>query len=75
MWSTARCRSQAAGSDYGVVLTPGAGTGSYTIDQRATEALRARLGASRGKARSMIDRGDGFEQMLRGEIKPWVRSA
>ena len=21
----------------------------------------------------MIDRGDGFEKMMRGEVKPWVR--
>jgi hypothetical protein len=27
------------------------------------------------RADSMIDRGAGFEKMLRGEVKPWTRTA
>jgi hypothetical protein len=23
---------------------------------------------------AMIDRGDGFEKMIRGEVKPWTRT-
>jgi hypothetical protein len=33
------------------------------------------LQAQRGGARPAIDRGDGYEKMLRGEVKPWQRSA
>ena len=34
---------------------------------------QARAGAR--KERPMIDRGDGYEKMLRGEVVPWTRSA
>jgi N-methylhydantoinase B len=65
---------EAARNDYGVMLKPD-GSGSFTIDAQATEALRAKLKAARNNAPAMIDRGSGFEKMLRGEVKPWVRSA
>jgi hypothetical protein len=38
-------------------------------------ALRAKLAARRGKDLPMIDRGEGYEKMLRGEVVPWTRSA
>ena len=44
------------------------------IDEAATEALREKLKAARTSAPPMIDRGAGFEKMLRGEVKPWMRS-
>jgi N-methylhydantoinase B len=63
----------AARDDYGVMLKPDAG-GAFTIDANATAAQRERLKAKRGGARPMIDRGDGFEKMIRGEAKPWTHS-
>jgi N-methylhydantoinase B len=66
--------AEAARHDYGVVLKPD-GNGSFTIDAQATDTLRAKLKASRTSPPPMIDRGAGFEKMLRGEVKPWVRSA
>jgi N-methylhydantoinase B len=63
---------QAAHEDYGVVLD--GGSEGFDIDAKATAALREKLKTSRRGEMSMIDRGPGFEQMLRGEVKPWVRS-
>jgi N-methylhydantoinase B len=63
----------AARDDYGVVLAPQAGADTLTIDSAATAALRATIASRRGHDRSMIDRGEGYETMLRGEAKPWVR--
>jgi len=65
----------AARDDYGVVLVPDAGADSFTIDAQATMALRAKLVARRGKDLPMIDRGEGYAKMLRGEVVPWTRSA
>jgi N-methylhydantoinase B len=59
--------------DYGVVLS---GTGSeLAVDEQATQMLRDRLRRKKKTARPVIDRGEGFERMLRGEFKPWIRSA
>jgi N-methylhydantoinase B len=63
----------AARADYGVVLVD-AGGGSFSIDVKATEALRENLKLSPPRGKSMIDRGRGFEKMIRGEVKPWARS-
>jgi N-methylhydantoinase B len=65
----------AARDDYGVVLTPASGTDSFLIDEAATAALRAKLRTQRREDRPMIDRGQGYERMLRGEVVPWTRSA
>jgi len=64
----------AARDDYGVALKPDAGGDSFTIDAQATTALREKLKAERPGERHMIDRGDGFEKLIRGEIKAWTRS-
>jgi N-methylhydantoinase B len=45
------------------------------IDEAATAALRAKLRTQRREDRPMIDRGQGYERMLRGEVVPWTRSA
>ena len=45
----------------------------FVIDETETAALRAKLKAARKSAPPMIDRGSGFEKMMRGEVKPWVR--
>jgi N-methylhydantoinase B len=65
----------AARDDYGVVLVPGESAGSCTLDEQATASLRAKLQGRRRKDRPIIDRGDGYEKMLRGEVVPWTRSA
>jgi N-methylhydantoinase B len=65
----------AARDDYGVVLVPAAGTDSVRIDEEATAALRAKVRAERRRDQPMIDRGQGYEKRLRGEVLPWTRSA
>jgi N-methylhydantoinase B len=62
----------AAREEYGVVLDRS--SEDFEIDAKATAALREKLRASRTTTSSMIDRGSGFEQMLRGEVKPWTRT-
>jgi N-methylhydantoinase B len=63
----------AARDDYGVVLS---GTADeMVVDEQATRTLRDQLRGKGSAARPVIDRGEGFERMLRGEFKPWVRSA
>jgi N-methylhydantoinase B len=55
----------AARDDYGVVLTPGALAGEYEVDRAGTEKRRAALRAVRKGPLPMIDRGPGYERMLR----------
>jgi N-methylhydantoinase B len=64
----------AAHDDYGVVLRETDGKDPFVIDEAATAALRAKLKVARKSAPPMIDRGTGYEKMIRGEVKPWVRS-
>jgi len=65
----------AARDDYGVVLNPDAGENSFAIDAKATATLREKLKSARTSQPLMIDRGSGFEKMIRGEVKPWTRTA
>jgi len=65
----------AARDDYGVVLKAGAGDNAFAVDAQETISLRAKLKSARTSKLSMIDRGEGFEKMIRGEVKPWTRSA
>ncbi|HKC42578.1 MAG TPA: hydantoinase B/oxoprolinase family protein [Burkholderiales bacterium] len=55
----------AARADYGVVLAPGRGEDEYEIDHAATEKLRDELGAARTEPLATIDRGPGYERMVR----------
>jgi N-methylhydantoinase B len=64
---------RAAREEYGVVLDGDVET--CTVNAEATAALRDKLKAGRRGEPPMIDRGFGFEKMLRGEVKPWTRSA
>jgi N-methylhydantoinase B len=64
---------EAAREHYGVVLLAAA-DGSFDIEAAATAALRVNLRSQRAGETAMIDRGAGFDKMLRGEVKPWVRS-
>jgi N-methylhydantoinase B len=65
----------AARDDYGVVIVSGADADSASIDEQATKELRERVHGARRSTPPIIDRGEGFEKMLRGEFKPWTRSA
>jgi N-methylhydantoinase B len=60
-----RISLQSARDDYGVVL--GEDADGYAVDTVATEKLRAGLRAKRTGRLPMIDRGEGFEKMLRGK--------
>ena len=64
----------AARADYGVVLEE-TSPGSWRVDAAATAGLRDELRHRRGgSAPPMIDRGPGYEQMLRGECAPRMRN-
>jgi N-methylhydantoinase B len=65
---------EAARAEYGVVVLAAA-EGTFKVDAPSTAALRVNLREQRKAAPAMIDRGEGFDKMLRGEAKPWVRSA
>ena len=57
---------KAAHDEYGVILKSASPDDPPEIDLSGTEALRAKLRASRGELR-MLDRGPGYERMVRGE--------
>ncbi len=64
----------AARADYGIVLEK-TSPGSWRVDAAATAGLRDELRHRRGgSAPPMIDRGPGYEQMLRGECAPRMRT-
>jgi N-methylhydantoinase B len=43
------------------------------IDEAATKQRRAELAKVRNNPPPMIDRGEGYEKMLRGEHRPRMR--
>jgi hypothetical protein len=57
------------------VLVTADGIEAFCVDGKGTAALREKLKAARRGEPAMIDRGEGFEKMIRGEVKPWTRSA
>ena len=57
----------AARTEYGVVLTPGQGDEQYEIDGAATEKLRAEVRAARRGPLPVIDRGPGYDRMVRAK--------
>jgi N-methylhydantoinase B len=67
-----RVSVERARDDYGVVLAA-AGTAEVAVDEPATAKRRAALRAQRNGPPAMIDRGTGFEKMLRGELAPRMR--
>lgn len=69
-----RVSVEVARKDYGVVLAIGA-DGVAVPDTDATAALRDEIRLRRAAPLPMIDRGPGFEAMLRGECKPWTRTS
>ena len=62
-----------AEKDYGVVLKEGDGAGRPVIDEVVTRDLRAEMTKARSAPLPMIDRGEGYEKMLRGEHRPRIR--
>jgi N-methylhydantoinase B len=66
-----RVSVQAARDDYGVLLA--AEDDEYRVDEAATARLRNELRAKRGASLPAIDRGDGYEKMLRGECAPRMK--
>src|SRR5258708_22285474 len=62
-----------AGADYGVVFTPTSTAEQPQIDQAATLLRRGDQRKARKGPLPMIDRGDGYEKMLRGEHFPPMR--
>jgi N-methylhydantoinase B len=63
----------AARDSYGVIVTQGDDPDGYDIDAPATAERRMTLRAKRRSPLPMIDRGEGYEQMLRGECAPRMR--
>jgi N-methylhydantoinase B len=60
----------AATRDYGVVFTAASTADEPEIDEAATLVRRAELTKARSGPLPMIDRGEGYQQMLRGEHGP-----
>jgi len=60
-----------AEADYGVVFIGAAD--QPVIDEAATTQRRTELAKTRNNLPPMIDRGEGYEKMLRGEHRPRMR--
>ena len=60
-----------AAADYGVVFRTG--DAPPVIDEAATKQRRADIEKTRTAPPAMIDRGEGYEKMLRGEHRPRMR--
>jgi len=65
-----RVSQQAAQDDYGVVLRTGAPSDGYDLDAAATAKLRSDRRGQRASPPPTIDRGPGYERMVRGECPP-----
>jgi N-methylhydantoinase B len=68
-----RVSAARARDDYGVLLVDAGDTDGLAVDEPGTAQLRAALKAKRTVPPPMIDRGAGFEKMLRGEFAPRMR--
>jgi N-methylhydantoinase B len=66
----AKVSVEAARTAYGVVIVDHAG--EPAVDEAATVKLRTEMRAARTGPLPLIDRGPGFEKMLRGEYGPRV---
>src|SRR6202043_1736552 len=56
-----------AEADYGVVFEEAGAAEHHVIDQAATQRRRAEMAKAQNTPLPMIDRGEGYEKMLRGE--------
>jgi N-methylhydantoinase B len=68
-----RVSSASAEADYGVVFAAASTADQPKIDEAATKARRADIEKARTAPPGMIDRGEGYEKMLRGEHRPRMR--
>jgi len=62
-----------ASADYGVVFKDADAAGQPMIDDAMTKRRRADIAKARITQPPMIDRGEGYEKMLRGEHRPRMR--
>jgi N-methylhydantoinase B len=65
-----RVSPASAHDDYGVVFMTNVGLDDVQIDMAATDTCRARLRAQRPAVLPLIDRGEGYKKMMRGECLP-----
>jgi N-methylhydantoinase B len=68
-----RVSLKSAEADYGVVFRDAGAADQYAIDEAATGRRRAELAKAQNTPLPMIDRGEGYEKMLRGEHRPRMR--
>jgi N-methylhydantoinase B len=68
-----RVSPASAEADYGVVFAAASTADQPEIDEAATKARRADIEKARTAPPGMIDRGEGYEKMLRGEHRPRMR--
>ena len=68
-----RVSLDSAAADYGVVFASNSSAEQPEIDQAATSRRRDELRKERKGSLPMIDRGEGYEKMLRGEHLPRMR--
>jgi N-methylhydantoinase B len=68
-----RVSKESAEADYGVVFAVAGSAAQPAIDAAATLQRRAELAKTRSGSPGMIDRGEGYEKMLRGEHRPRLR--
>jgi N-methylhydantoinase B len=67
-----RVSRASAGTDYGVVFKDSQNP-EPEIDETATSQRRAEMRQAGKASPGMIDRGEGYEKMLRGEHRPRMR--
>jgi N-methylhydantoinase B len=68
-----RVSRASAEADYGVVFATASAGDQLRIDEAATRQRRADIEKMRTSPPAMIDRGEGYEKMLRGEHRPRMR--
>jgi N-methylhydantoinase B len=68
-----RVSRASAEADYGVVFATASAEDQLRIDEAATRQRRADIEKARTTPHAMIDRGEGYEKMLRGEQRPRTR--
>ncbi len=68
-----RVSLKSAEADYGVVFKDVRTAGQPVIDEAATKERRADMAKAQNTPPDMIDRGEGYEKMLRGEHRPRMR--
>ena len=68
-----RVSPASAEADYGVVFAKASMPDAPQIDEAATDKRRAELAKNQVTPAPMIDRGEGYEKMLRGEHRPRMR--